>query len=208
VKEEGTSAIEIVEFVTPGEVDLAYIEKSYWVGPGGKNSNSFSLLRAVLEKTERVAVAKVAVRTRARLALLRPRERFFSLDMMRFAAELVPSKEIEAPVAKVPNEKELKLAESLVDQLMGRFDPQKHPDEYRARIEAMAEKKLSRHETVSADAKAASKAKGKIIDLTDLLRRSLEMKHAAHASTSKTRQAKPAKTDKRSPAVRSVRKAG
>jgi DNA end-binding protein Ku len=168
--------IEIVEFVEPDEVDLAFIENSYWVGPSGKTAHSFALLRTVLEKTKRVAVAKVAIRTRTRLALLRPREHLFSLDMMRFADELVPSKEIVSPLAKTPSEKELKLAKSLVDQLTAPFDPEKHPDEYRARVSALVDEKVDKHETTEGDLDETKKKKrgsDNVIDLSALLMRSL-----------------------------------
>jgi len=86
--EDAAGGIDIVEFVDPLEIDLAYIDKSYWVGPGGKSARGFELLRDALEKTKKVALAKVKIRTRTRLAILRPRGRLFSLDMMHFADEL------------------------------------------------------------------------------------------------------------------------
>jgi DNA end-binding protein Ku len=177
--EETKGTVEIVEFVDPAEVDLAFIEKSYWVGPGGKSSHSFALLRAVLEKTGRVAVAKVAIRTRTRLALLRPRARLFSLDVMRFADELVDATEVDIAATKAPSDKELKLARTLVDQLTAKFDPEKHPDEYRARVAALADEKVERHETVAGVPGAGARGKQSetnVIDLSELLMRSLKGK--------------------------------
>jgi len=181
--------IEIVEFIEPDEVDLAFIENSYWVGPSGKTAHSFALLRTVLEKTKRVAVAKVAIRTRTRLALLRPREHLFSLDIMRFADELVPSKEIVSPLAKTPSEKELKLAKSLVDQLTAPFDPEKHPDEYRARVSALVDEKVDKHETTEGDLDETKKKKrgsDNVIDLSALLMRSLHGRAGGAKSAPRT----------------------
>ena len=177
-EDEAKGVIEIVEFVDPAEVDLAFIEKSYWIGPSGKTAHSFALLRTVLEKTGRVAVAKVAIRSRTRLALLRPREQLFSLDMMRFADELVGGNEVEMPKAKVPSDKELKLAQSLVDQLTSKFDPEKHPDEYRARVTALVEEKVEKHQTKSGGPlhAAGKRAESNVIDLSELLMRSLHSK--------------------------------
>jgi DNA end-binding protein Ku len=189
--DEAKGIIEIVEFVEPGEVDLAFIEKSYWVGPSGKNAHSFALLRAVLQKNGLVAVAKVAIRSRTRLALFRPRGDFFSLDMMRFADELVPPEELTMPKAKVPSDKELKLAQSLVDQLTSRFDPEKHPDEYRARITALVDEKVEKHQTTQAedaDAKTTrAPASGNVFDLSELLQRSLKAKGPGPAKAAKRR---------------------
>lgn len=192
--DETKGIIEIVEFVEPAEVDLAFIEKSYWIGPSGKSAHSFALLRTVLENTGRVAVAKVAIRSRTRLALLRPRDRLFSLDMMRFADELVDSKEVEMPPAKVPSEKELKLAKSLVDQLTSKFDPEKHPDEYRARIAALVDEKVEKHQTKGgdgADEKRASKhAGGNVIDLSALLMKSLKSNPGPAKTTADAKRGK------------------
>jgi DNA end-binding protein Ku len=179
--DEATGAIEIVEFVDPLEVDLAYVEKSYWVGPGGKNLRGYELLRSVLDDTKRVGLCKVRLRTRTRLALLRPRGRMYSLDMMRFAEELIPGDEI-APGSdgKEASPREKQLALHLVDELSGPFDPAKHPDEYRSAVLAAVDEKVeagqvARDTTEEGEAPAAGAAKGaQVIDLADLLSRSIK----------------------------------
>lgn len=173
--------IEIVEFVDPLEVDLAYVEKSYWVGPGGKNARGYDLLRAVLEETKKVALAKVRLRTRTRLALLRPRDRLFSLDMMRFAEELVPADELAPATQKEPTPRERQLAEHLIEELSGPFDPSKHPDEYRNAVLAAVEEKVEAGEVArDAAAETGTAAAGgaatgaQVIDLVELLSRSIK----------------------------------
>ncbi|MGO8995190.1 MAG: Ku protein [Polyangiaceae bacterium] len=179
--DETAGAIEIVEFVDPVSIDLAYIDKSYWVGPGGKSSRGFTLLREALEKSKRVALAKTKLRTRTRLAILRPRGKIFALEMMRYADEIVSDGEIDVPESpKVATEKEMGLALDLVKTLSGPFDPAKHPDEYRAAVEAAVEEKvasddLARQETTGEAApEAPAAAGGKVIDLAELLSRSLK----------------------------------
>jgi DNA end-binding protein Ku len=179
--EDTGGAIEIVEFVDPLEVDLAYVEKSYWVGPGGKNARGYELLRAVLEDTKKVALSKVKLRTRTRLALLRPRGRLFSLDMMRFAEELLPADEIAPGAAKEASPREKQLALHLVDELSGPFDPAKHPDEYRSAVLAAVDEKVEAGEVArdtgtEAEAPAAAAATGaQVIDLAELLSRSIKV---------------------------------
>jgi DNA end-binding protein Ku len=180
--DETAGAIEIVEFVDPASIDLAYIDKSYWVGPGGKSSRGFTLLREALAKSKRVAVAKTKLRTRTRLAILRPRGKIFALEMMRYADEIVSDTEIDVPESpKVATEREMDLALDLVKTLSGPFDPAKHPDEYRAAVEAAVEEKvasddLARQETTGQEEVAAAPAAtgGKVIDLAELLSRSLK----------------------------------
>ena len=181
--DESAGTIEIVEFVNPLEVDLAYVEKSYWVGPGSKNVRGYQLLRAVLDDVKRVAVAKVKIRTRTRLGLLRPRGRLFSLDMMRFAEELVPGDEIAPAEGKEASPREKQLALHLVDELSGPFDPAKHPDEYRSAVLAAVDEKVEAGEvsrdTTAGEAPAEAAAGGgggaQVIDLAELLSRSIKV---------------------------------
>jgi len=179
--DETGGAIEIVEFVDPLEVDLAYVEKSYWVGPGSKNVRGFELLRSVLEDTKKVALSKVKLRTRTRLALLRPRGRLFSLDMMRFAEELVSGDEIAPAAGKEASEREKQLALHLVSELTGPFDPGKHPDEYRSAVLAAVDEKVEAGQVARDEAAAqvsapsAGTTGAQVIDLAELLSRSIRV---------------------------------
>lgn len=199
--EDAPGGIDIVEFVDPKEVDLAFIDKTYWVGPAGKSSRSFQLLQSVLGQTKKVALAKVKIRTRTRLALLRPRERLFALDMMRFADELVGATDIDLPDAnKQPTDREVQLALNLVDQLSGPFDPAKHPDQYRAAVEAAVEEKVETQQIArdeSTDEERAQQTGGKIIDLAELLQKSL--KGPAKATPAADREAKATAEEKKKP---------
>ena len=175
--EDEGGTIEIVEFVDPLQVDLAYVEKSYWVGPGGKNARGYELLRSILDETKKVALAKVKLRTRTRLALLRPRGKLFSLDMMRFAEELVPADELAPGDQKQPSPREKQLALHLVEELSGPFDPAKHPDEYRSKVLAAVDEKIEAgqvmHEEEAPEAEPAA-AGAQVIDLAELLSRSIK----------------------------------
>jgi DNA end-binding protein Ku len=190
--DDSTGSIEIVEFVDPLEVDLAYVEKSYWVGPGSKNVRGYQLLRTVLDDVKKVALAKVKIRTRTRLALLRPRGRLFSLDMMRFAEELVPGDEIAPAEGKESSDREKQLALHLVDELTGPFDPARHPDEYRTAVLAAVDEKVEAgavaRDTTAGEAPAEAAAEGggaQVIDLAELLSRSI--KGAAKPGPAKTK---------------------
>lgn len=186
---EGSGGVDIVQFVDPKEIDFAYFEKSYWVGPGGKSARGFELLRATLEKTEQAALARVKIRTRTQLGLLRPRGHLFALDMMRFADELVSSEEIVIPETREASGREIDLALDLVKQLEAPFDPSKHPNEYRAAVDAAAQGKVDRGEAVrdgsAEEEEEAAPEKGggaKVIDLAELLAKSLAKKSAAAKS--------------------------
>ncbi len=144
--DETRAMIEIVEFVRPGAIDLSYIDKSYWVGVGGRNSRGFALLRQALTETHQVALARTRLRSRTRLALVRPYGRLFALEMMRYADEIVNPDDIDVPEPKPATPRELELAVGLVNALSGPFDPTRHPDQYRAAVEAAVEDKAASSE--------------------------------------------------------------
>jgi DNA end-binding protein Ku len=202
--EDAAGTIEIAEFVDPLEVDLAYVEKSYWVGPGSKNVRGYDLLRSVLAETKKVALSKVRLRTRTRLALLRPRGRLFSLDMMRFAEELIPGDELAPAEQKAPSPREKQLAQHLVEELSGAFDPARHPDEYRSAVLAAVDEKIeagqvARETGTEAEAPATggSATGAQVIDLVELLSRSIKAAGnpgPAKAKSTEQSEAKPEKT--------------
>jgi DNA end-binding protein Ku len=198
--DESGGSIEIVEFVDPLEVDLAYVEKSYWVGPGSKNVRGYDLLRSVLAETRKVALAKVKLRTRTRLALVRPRGRLFSLDMMRFAEELVAGDELAPAEQKEPSPREKQLALHLVEELSGPFDPARHPDEYRNAVLAAVEQKVeagqvSREAAEEAPAAAASTG-AQVIDLAELLSRSIKAAGKPGPAKARSEDSDQAKAEK------------
>jgi DNA end-binding protein Ku len=171
--EDAAEGVDIAEFIDPGDIDLAFIEKSYWVGPAGKTARSYELLRDALEKSGKVAVARVKLRSRTRLGLLRPREGRFALDMMRFGDEIVPAKEIEVPSSrKHASSKEMDLALGLIKRMSGKFDPAQHPDDYRKAVLAAVEKKEA-HEELAEDVANDVEEHGKVVDLAEMLSRSL-----------------------------------
>ncbi len=159
----------------------------------------------MLDDVKKVALAKVKIRTRTRLALLRPRGRLFSLDMMRFAEELVAGDEIAPAEGKESSDREKQLALHLVDELSGPFDPARHPDEYRSAVLAAVDEKVeagavARDTTAGeapAEAGAAEGGGAQVIDLAELLSRSI--KGAAKPGPAKTKgeeaaeEAKPEK---------------
>lgn len=211
--EDAAEGIDIAEFVDPSEIDLAMIEKSYWVGPAGKTTRSYELLRSAMEKSGKVAVARVKIRTRTRLAVLRPRDGRFSLDTIRFGDELVPAAEIDVPSHKGKAGKELDLALDLIDRMVGRFDPKAHPDDYRkAVLKAVEHKEATADVANDVDEKQDKKSRGKVVDLADMLSRSLSAprakRHAKKRTTTKpAHAARTARTKPRTTKKTSRRKA-
>jgi DNA end-binding protein Ku len=127
--------IEVDAFVSAGEIDPIFYEKTYYLGAGDKGEDAHRLLHDALEGSGRVAVGRFTFHNREYLAAIRPLGKVLALHTMRFADELVPVDDLDIPSpSRKPSKKELDMAGKLVESLAGSFDPSAFEDEYRERL--------------------------------------------------------------------------
>ena len=183
LEEAGTHAIEIAEFVPIESVDPVYFDRTYYLAPDKGGAKPYALLTEALKQTKRCAVGRWAARGKAYLVMLRPVGDMLTLQQLHFAADVRPANEIEIPKQDV-KAAELTLAQQLIDQQASeKFDAAAYTDELRARIQAAIDKKVEGHQISVSDFPA--ERGGKVIDLMEALRASLEKADAARASTAK-----------------------
>jgi DNA end-binding protein Ku len=205
LEEAGTHAIEIAEFVPIESIDPVYFDKTYYLAPDKGGAKPYALLTQALQQAGRCAVGRWASRGKAYLVMLRPLGDMLTLQQLHFAADVRPASEIEIAKQDV-KPAELTLAQQLINQQAAeKFDPAAYTDELRARIQAAIDKKVAGHQISVSDFPA--EGGGKVIDLMEALRASLEKADAARASTA---QLGPRLGPKRAeqPAVKAGRKAG
>jgi DNA end-binding protein Ku len=191
LEEVGTHAVEISEFVPIESIDPVYFDKTYYLAPDKGASKPYALLTEALKESRRCAVGRWAAKGKAYIVMLRPIDDILAMQQLRFASEVRPAREVEVPKTEV-KPAELKLARQLIDQQQADlFDPTSYVDEVRGRIEAAIEKKVEGQEISVSEAPV--EGKGKVIDLMEALRASLEKTEAARASTSKLGPRKAAK---------------
>ena len=195
---ETTRTIEIGDFVQLDEIDPIYFEKSYYLEPTDVGAKPFNLLRRALEETGRVAVAKVAIRSKERLATLRVFEETLVLETMYWPDEIRSTSQLELPSgrAAAPSSKEVQMAESLVENLSSRFDPEQYRDEYRLALQELIERRMKGERR----AVKRRKPERKVVDLMDALQASLEASRSARAGGSR------AASKEQEPAERPARK--
>jgi DNA end-binding protein Ku len=182
-KPESSTTIDIGDFVESAEIDPVYFEKSYFLEPTEVGAKPFSLLKEALEETDRVAIARVTIRTRERLATVRAYEDTLILETMYWPDEIRSTGSLDLPEgaeAKV-RAKELEMARSLVESLADKFRPESYADEYRNALEELIEQKM-RGETKKAKRR---KPEPKVIDLMDALRASVEQAKGERRETKK-----------------------
>jgi DNA end-binding protein Ku len=201
-KPESSTNIDIGDFVEATEIDPVYFEKSYFLEPAEGGDKAFSLLRTALEETERVAIARVTIRTRERLAVVRAYDGTLILETMFWPDEIRSTDILDLPTGEDGRvrDKELQMARTLVENLADRFRPESYRDEYRTALEKLIQQK-SRGETRNAKRR---RPEPKVIDLMEALRASVAQageKPRKRASSRGTRGSAKPRRSRRSAAA-------
>lgn len=130
---EKTKHIEIKEFVDIVDIDPAYFEAPYYLEPDKTGIRAYALLRDALEKTGKAGVGMFVMREKEHVCVIKPTDDALVLNRIRFAEEIRSQKDLNLPHTKSKAE-ELKMAVSLIDQLSGKFKPEKYKDDYSERL--------------------------------------------------------------------------
>lgn len=171
VAPKATRLIEIEDVVALDAIDPLHYESAYYLVPDKNADRAYALLAKALADGERVAVGRVVLRQKEYLVALRALDGVLTLSTMRFADEIVPRASLEGiPDPDSASEKELAIAEQLLESLSGPFEPERYRDTYRDEVLAMIERK-GQGETIEVEAPAA--AEPKVLDLMAALEASL-----------------------------------
>lgn len=191
---EATQTVEISDFVDLRSIEYIYFEKPYYVVPGKKAEKGYALLREVLKRTGKVAISKVVIRSRQYLSALIPQGNGLVLNVLRYYQELRDPAEFGFPQASLDDlkisEREIEIAKMLVDSMSAEWDPQKYHDEYRDALMEWIEKKAKAGGSIPVEAAVEErKETGKVIDMMDLLKKSIQQ-----VEQQRGKEAKPRKT--------------
>ena len=183
LEEVGSHAVEISEFVPIESVDPVYYDKTYYLAPDKGAAKPYALLTEALKQAGRCGVGRWAARGKGYLVILRPIGDVLAMQQLHYAADVRRATEVEVPKTEV-KPAELKLAQQLIDaQTAEKFDPDAYRDEVRGRIEAAIKKKVDEGQEITM-AEPAPPGDGKVIDLMEALRASLERKGKARDEAS------------------------
>ncbi|MDZ4834582.1 MAG: Ku protein [Candidatus Melainabacteria bacterium] len=162
--------VEISDFVKLEEIDPIYYDKAYHVEPDPAAKKPFALFMKAVKDKDVLAVGKVALRSKERLCVLRPVEGLLVLNTLLYPDEI--SVDMQTPLPKVSvSDKELDMAEKLIDMMTGPFEPEKYHDEYREALLKLIEAKVEGKQIKPVSEKGK---KGEVIDLFDALKASME----------------------------------
>ena len=192
LEEVGTHSVDISEFVPIESIDPVYFDKTYYLAPDKGAAKPYGLLVEALKQSKRCGVGHWAARGKGYVVILRPIGDVLAMQQLHFAADVKSASELEVPKPEV-KASELKLAQQLIDQQTApAYDPQAFKDEVRGRIEAAVQKKVEGQEISVSE--SAPTGEGKVIDLMEALRASLEKSEKARSQVG---QLGPRKAPKR-----------
>lgn len=203
--QETSQAIEIDDFIYLKDLDVLYFDKPYYLIAEKYGEKGYAVLRDTLEKTHKVGIAKVVIRTRQHLAAILPYKNMLILNLLRFPNEIISTEEL--PVSKkeiksaTPTLKEIKMAEQLIDSMSVKWNPKKYHDNSRELLKSWIDKKIKGGKSVATKETSKKARKGKIIDFTELLKKSLQEKkkhkqsytHKTHHQTTEKKRTKGSK---------------
>lgn len=197
VKLESTRTIEIERFVPGDEIDRLYWDNPYFLAPDGKMAQeAFGVIRTAMEKSGQIALGRVVIGTRERILALEPRDMGILAYTIRTDAEVRKPDEIFGGITdKGVDPAMIAIAEKIIEQKEGPFDPSQFVDRYEEALKALIEDKKKGHKP----AKVAATDDTNVVDLMAALRASLGQKGKAPAKAApKTKAAHaPAKTKAR-----------
>jgi DNA end-binding protein Ku len=183
-----TQTIEIETFVPANGIPFVYLERPYYVAPINRGAKVYALLRETLQRSGRVGVARVVIQTKQHLAALVPVGPGLVLNLLRWGADIRPWADLPLPAEDAKKagltERELRMADELVQDMSAEWDPDEFKDEFKDEILRLVERKVKAGQTETVTQpepeEGASEGRGaKIIDLTELLQRSLRGKGGA-----------------------------
>ncbi|MEY2488737.1 MAG: end-binding protein Ku [Verrucomicrobiota bacterium] len=171
VKIESTHSIDITDFVDLGQVDPKFFYKPYFLEPQKGGEKAYALLHRALTGTGKIGIAKVVISNREHLASVKPDGLFLILELMHFASEILSPEELKSGPVSAITEKELKMAQSLIESMSEPWEPEKYRDEYRTAVMEMIEQK-AQHKEIAGKAAPAVRTTN-VVDLVKVLQESL-----------------------------------
>jgi DNA end-binding protein Ku len=146
---KATKTIDIEEFVDLDEIDPIYYDHSYYLAPTTGGAKAYRLLLDAMRESTKVGIGRVVLRSKQQLCALRPTGDVLTLTTMLFGDEvLAPDRldELDAVSEAQATDRELAMAQQLIESLSTDFEPSRHKDEYRERVLELIERKAAGEE--------------------------------------------------------------
>jgi DNA end-binding protein Ku len=172
VNPEATQSVDILEFVELDKISPMFFDKPYYLEPTKQGRHAYALLREALATSNRVAIARVVIRTKEYIAAVKPIDGALVLELMHWASEIVTSDTLEIPGSEQLPQKEMEMARMLIDTMsVDEFEPEKFTNRYHDELLTMIEARAAGKELPTPK---KAPARPKVVNLMDVLAQSLE----------------------------------
>jgi DNA end-binding protein Ku len=191
---ESHDAVEVEGFVDASAIGPQYFEKPYVLVPQKKAEKGYVLLREALQKTGKIGIGRVVIRTRENLCAVMPEGDALLLMMMRYPQELVDIHDYNIPEGAKGDyritPKELQFSEQLIDAMSSDWEPGNYKDEFRARLQKVIKERMESHGVVRRKTEEHEAAEGtatNVVDFMALLQKSIAGKSRTPAKKTASR---------------------
>ena len=174
VKLDSTKTIDIEHFVPVGEIDRIYWDNPYFLVPDGKLAQeAFGVIREAMRRSGQIALGRVVLSTRERLLALEPRDAGILATSLRAKDEVRGADELFEGISDAkPDAAMISIAEKIIEQKQGPFDPSRFTDRYEEALKALIDERMKGQKPVE----AAEPDDTNVVDLMSALRASLAAK--------------------------------
>lgn len=192
-RENEDKAVEIIDFVKMEQIDPIFYDRSYYMSPGDGGGKAYSLLRKALEESEKVGLAKIIIRSKEQLAVIRVYENTLVMETIHYPDEVRSAADVpNVPAENKVTKKEIDTAILLIDQLTTNFEPEKYTDDYRTALLELIEAKRTGKEVVTP---AEKEPVTNVTDLMAALQASIDRTKPKKTATRKKRAATKTKKE-------------
>jgi len=207
-------SVEISTFVDAKSIPPQYFETPYYLVPGERGQKVYALLRETMRATGKVGVGQVVIRTTHHLAAVIPVGEALMMITLRYANELRAEKEFDFPPTSLKSAgvtpKELDLAKKLIEDMAGEWNPKEFEDTYNEDLLQRIEEKVKRGETkmlTKPEGEAGEARSAQVIDLMELLKRSIDKTAERPAERAPRRAPSEEKSEEEAPVARAATRA-
>lgn len=187
LKLDAKKTLDLVQFVSHGEIDPIWFDRPYYVVPDGDLAEeAYRVLRHAFSRQEKIGLGQFVMRGREYIAALKPCGSGLLLETLRFADEVRIAAPFFSQVEDDEPDKELlELAAEIIERKSAPFDPSRFEDQYAAAVRELIESKLDKRKPVDIEEQAPSSG-GKVVDLVEALKRSVKASEKSGRSRQKS----------------------
>ena len=185
VRIESTHSIDITDFVEVEQVDPKFFYKPYFLEAQKGGEKAYAVLHKALSGTGKIGIAKVVISNREHLAAVKPDGLFLILELMHFASEILSAEILKNGSTTAVGDKELKMAQALIEGMSVPWEPEKYQDEYRTALLEIIEQKAKNKQIPGKPAPAP--APTNVVDLVRVLQESLSRTRSIKQKRGSTR---------------------